>query len=71
MEIIINVVSCLTGVASLIVAIIALIKENKTKKEVSHLKNIYENSSLTQNINHNAGLNVGINGGMINEKQKK
>ena len=71
METAISIVSCLTGVGSLIVAIIALIRENKTKKEVTFLKNIYEKNSIIQNINNNSGINVGINGGTINEKGRK
>lgn len=65
MELIISIISCIATVGSLIIAVISLIKSNKTQKELSE----YKHNKVTQQVKDNTGINVGFNGGVINEKK--
>ncbi len=69
MELIISIISCVAAIGSLIVAIISLVKERKNTKEINILKKTYCGNSFVQEIETNSGINVGINGGIINEKK--
>ena len=65
MELIISIISCIATVGSLIIAVVSLIKSNKTQKELSE----YKHNKVTQQVKDNTGINVGFNGGVINEKK--